>query len=590
MRPQTNPRIARQPWHTRLLALAPLPLAFLPANLIAQQPWPQNPQYAPSQSPQYTQSDPYAGQYAPNQQPAYPQQPYAVPNQQPSPAPNPAYDQNYAPPNYAQPDYAQQPQAPTQQPLSPDQLEQLVAPIALYPDTLVAQILAAATYPAQVVGADHWLQAQGYASPDQIAYAANAEPWDPSVKALTAFPQVLALLDHDLQWTTDLGNAYYNQPQDVLQTVQVLRERAQSAGTLQNTPQETVSDNQGYIQLAPTNPDVVYVPAYNPWDVYGQPVQPYSGFSLLGSLASFVGSAAVRFGPGIAMAAFNHTPFGWATWALNWLTQSVLFNQSNYVSHSTSVARWNSPSRGLPSHGLTPRPMDAYNRGAGNYARPGNGYNGYNRQSPSEYRGQSFARQPARIPEPYSAYRGNDAPNRGYETPNRGYEAPSRSYQQPGNYARPAPQTYAHNRPQETMRPHETMPVRPQTYARPGGNYGSNFYGNPQSSYARPATAYARQQQDYRAPQSNNYAQRSYSQPYSEPRSYARSRNFAETRPEHSGGFHPFGGGHNAESSHTAYRAPKAYKAPKPPKEHGGGHSSGGHSSGGSHHGGGHRL
>jgi Protein of unknown function (DUF3300) len=590
MKPQTNPRLARPVWHTRLLALAPLPLlfAFLPPNLIAQQPWPQSPQYAPSQSPQYAQPDPYArqypanqqpanasqpyaGQYAPNQQPTYAPQPYALPNQQP----NPAYDQNYAPPNYAQPDYAQQPQAraPIQQPLSPDQLEQLVAPIALYPDTLVAQILAAATYPAQVVGADHWLQAQGYASPDQVAYAANAEPWDPSVKALTAFPQVLALLDHDLQWTTDLGNAYYNQPQDVLQTVQVLRERAQSAGTLQNTPQESVSDNQGYIQLAPTDPQVVYVPAYNPWDVYGQPIQPYSGFSLLGSLASFVGSAAVRFGPGIAMAAFNHTPFGWATWALNWLTQSVLFNQSNYVSHSTSVARWNSPSRGLPSHGATPRPMDAYNRGAGNYTHPGNSYGAYNRPS------QSFAR----TTEPYAAYRGNEAPNRGYEAPNRGY-------QQPGNYARPSPQTYAYNRPQETMRPHEGTPVRPQTYARSGGNYGSSFYGNPQSSYARPATAYARQQQEYRAPQSNNYAQRSYSQPYSAPRSYAPSRNFAESRPEHSGGFHPFGGGHSAESSHASYHAPKAYKAPKPPKEHGGGHSSGGHSSGGSHHGGGHRL
>jgi len=93
-------------------------------------------------------------------------------------------------------------------------LEQLVAPIALYPDTLVAQMLAASTYPAQVVDADRWLQALGNASPYQIAGGADVQNWDPSVKALTAFPQVLAEMDRNVQWTTGLGNAYYNQPQD----------------------------------------------------------------------------------------------------------------------------------------------------------------------------------------------------------------------------------------------------------------------------------------------------------------------------------------------------------------------------------------
>src|SRR5450432_4083086 len=101
-----------------------------------------------------------------------------------------------------------------------EDLQQLVAPIALYPDALVAQILAAATYPAQVADADHWRHAQGYASSDQIAAGADAQPWDPSVKALTAFPQVLAQMSRNLQWTSDLGNAYYNQPQDVMEAVQ----------------------------------------------------------------------------------------------------------------------------------------------------------------------------------------------------------------------------------------------------------------------------------------------------------------------------------------------------------------------------------
>ena len=109
---------------------------------------------------------------------------------------------------------------PAAQPLTPDQLDQLVAPIALYPDNLVAQVLAASTYPTQVVEANRWLKEQGNAPASQIAAGANAQNWDASVKALTAFPQVLAQMDKNLQWTTDLGNAYYNQPQDVMDAVQ----------------------------------------------------------------------------------------------------------------------------------------------------------------------------------------------------------------------------------------------------------------------------------------------------------------------------------------------------------------------------------
>ncbi len=202
--------------------------------------------------------------------------------------PQPYADQNQAPP-YDQQDQSQAPA--TAQALSAQDLEQLLAPIALYPDSLLAQILAASTYPAQVAVADQWLQqmrAQGYSSPDQIAAGANAQTnWDPSIKALTAFPDVLDLMNHDLEWTTNLGNAYYNQPQDVMQTVQVLRDRAEQAGNLQSTPQEEVNDDQGYVELQPTNPEVVYVPTYDPWDVYGEPIAPYPGFSFFGGLGDF---------------------------------------------------------------------------------------------------------------------------------------------------------------------------------------------------------------------------------------------------------------------------------------------------------------
>ena len=462
----------------------------------------------------WPQNNPYNSPYIPSQQPAYQQPSYS----QPQP--------------YAQQDY-NQPQ-PVVQPLNAQQLEQLLAPIALYPDTLLAQVLAAATYPAQVVAADHWLQAQGFASADQIAAAADAQPWDPSVKGLTAFPQVLAQMDRSLQWTTDLGNAYYNQPQDVLESVQVLRQRAQTAGTLQSTPQEAVTSNQGYIQLAPVNPQVVYVPSYNPWDVYGQPVQPYPGFSLLGALQSFAGSAPLKYGLGIAMAAFNHTSFGWMGWALNWLTQSVLFNGNNFTTQSTSVAHWASP-RGGSQRTAFARQPEPYNRASENYGRSGNTYDG--RYAP---RGQGFV-------SPYGRNQENFGANRPWEGVNRPHPEGA------GNYTRPVLQAYNHSQPESYQ------PARSQPYARPA--YASGFYG--------------RSTQTYAAPQRVDFGQRGYSAPA--------GRSYAEpvAKQQRSGGFHLFGSGHNSEKSYGGGHAPKSFSGGK----HSGG--GGGHSS--SHHGSEHR-
>ncbi len=249
----------------RNTAVALVLLAMPAAAVMAQEPeqWPQDDDYAgqpqvagqqPSyDQPQYPQSDPQQGNYAQ----AYPQ-PYGE-----------------------QPGYQQQPQYMPQQAMNPQQLEQMLAPIALYPDALIAQMLAASTYPAQVAAADQWVRSMGAAPPEQIAAAANAQPWDPSVKALTAYPQVLSMMNQNLQWTTALGNAYYNQPQDVLETVQVLRQRAQAAGNLQSTPQEQVVADQGYISVAPANPEVVYVPTYNPWAVYGRPIVAYPDYEPL---------------------------------------------------------------------------------------------------------------------------------------------------------------------------------------------------------------------------------------------------------------------------------------------------------------------
>ena len=144
-----------------------------------------------------------------------------------------AYQDAQAPPQAAPaPPYTQQ---------TPEQLQQLVAPIALYPDSLVAQILAASTFPEQVVEADRWVQAHPDLKGDALGQAVDQQPWDPSVKALTAFPSVLGNMDKNLSWTSSLGDAYYNQQQDVMDAVQVMRQRAQEAGNLKTTPQQTVT-------------------------------------------------------------------------------------------------------------------------------------------------------------------------------------------------------------------------------------------------------------------------------------------------------------------------------------------------------------
>jgi hypothetical protein len=155
---------------------------------------------------------------------------------------------------------------------TPEQLQQLVAPIALYPDSLVAQILAASTFPEQVVEADRWVQAHPDLKGDALGKAVDQQPWDPSVKALTAFPSVLGNMDKNLSWTSSLGDAYYNQQQDVMDAVQVMRQRAEQAGNLKTTPQQTVTTQGSTISIEPANPDVVYVPAYDPWLVYGGPI------------------------------------------------------------------------------------------------------------------------------------------------------------------------------------------------------------------------------------------------------------------------------------------------------------------------------
>ena len=172
--------------------------------------------------------------------------------------------------------YPPQSTAPPAPLSTPQQLDDLIAPIALYPDPLLAQVLAAATYPMEIAEADQWVRDHPKWKPSKLMDEAKKQSWEPSVQGLVAFPDVLKQLTQNMGWTTQLGNAFLAQQKDVMQAVQRMRTQAQAKGKLQSTPQVTVStqdqNGQSAITIVPANPDVWYVPNYNPVYIWGPPV------------------------------------------------------------------------------------------------------------------------------------------------------------------------------------------------------------------------------------------------------------------------------------------------------------------------------
>src|SRR5580698_581490 len=243
----------------------------------------------------------------------------------------------------------QPPQAPPHAQQTPDQLQQLVAPIALYPDSLVAQILAASTFPEQVVEADRWLQAHPDLKGDALGQAVDPQPWDPSVKALTAFPSVLGNMDKNLSWTSSLGDAYYNQQPDVMDAVQVMRQRAQTAGNLATTPQQTVATQDSNISIAPTDPDEVYVPAYNPWSVYGGPVVAWPGWYPYPGI--WFGGPYLSWGGGFGIGWFGGFGWGWGHWGFNWGGRYAMYGGGRYYSGSRTFYNRSSYARAAGARG-----------------------------------------------------------------------------------------------------------------------------------------------------------------------------------------------------------------------------------------------
>jgi hypothetical protein len=222
--------------------------------------------------------------------------------------------------------------APAQQ--TPDELNQLVAPIALYPDALVAQVLAASIHPTEIVEADRWMQANTNLQGQALAQQVDQMPWDPSVKALTQFPSVLANMDKNLSWTSSLGEAYTSQEQDVMAAVQTMRQRAQNSGNLTSSSQQMVTTQGSTIVIQPASPQVIYVPAYNPWLIYGPPVVAYPGWVPVPGV--WWGGPHISFGIGFGVGYWGGFGWGWNHWGYNWSNSTVIYNRNVYINRSNT--------------------------------------------------------------------------------------------------------------------------------------------------------------------------------------------------------------------------------------------------------------
>lgn len=232
--------------------------------------------------------------------------------------------------------------------IPPDQLDALVAPIALYPDPLLAQTLAAATYPLEIVQLQQWLQKNPGLKDKALADAVAKQPWDPSVQAMAALPDVVKRLADDIQWTTDLGNAFLAQQGDVMDAVQRMRKKAQDNGNLETSEQQKVEtkvvEDKQVIVVEQASPQVVYVPVYNPVVVYGPPVYPYPPI-YYPPPGYYAAGAAISFGVGVAMGAMWSGGWGWNC---GWGHSSYVninvnnnFNRVNRVNNINNVNRVN---------------------------------------------------------------------------------------------------------------------------------------------------------------------------------------------------------------------------------------------------------
>ncbi len=226
--------------------------------------------------------------------------------------------------------------------LSNDQLDSLVAPIALFPDPLLSQTLVASTYPLEIIQLQQWLEKNKDLKDEALTEAVKKQDWDPSIQAMASLPEVVKRLADDIKWTTDLGNAFLAQQGDVMDAVQRMRKKAEDKGALKTSEQQKVEtktvESKQVIVIEQSNPEVIYVPSYNPTVVYGPPVYPYPpvyyppppppGYVAAGMFISF--------GIGVAIGAAAHGGWGWGC---GWGHNDINVNVHNDFNRNTNINR-----------------------------------------------------------------------------------------------------------------------------------------------------------------------------------------------------------------------------------------------------------
>lgn len=318
------------------------------------------------------------------------------------------------------------PPPPAQALLAPDQLDSLVAPIALYPDSLLSQIMVASTYPLELVEADQWLQRNAGLNGPSLTQAVEQQNWDPSVQALVIFPDLMRRLTQDINWTTNLGNAFLAQQGDVMDAVQRMRERAQQAGRLASTPQQRVIDTSDggrpVIEIEPANPNVIYIPEYDPALIWGPPV--YFGYPRWWAPrpgVALVGGGFFGFGGGISIGAYFGGGWGgWGGWGWRpgWRDRTVIVN-NNFIH------RYNFNNRSLGNiHGTTVWNHDGFHRQGVPYP---------NRNLTNEYRGQARANLAPRDTPGRPGFQGNNGFGRN-QAPAYGNFRGGQNQTQPGGF------------------------------------------------------------------------------------------------------------------------------------------------------------
>ena len=301
--------------------------------------------------------------------------------------------------------------------LPPEQLDSLVAPIALYPDPMLSQTLVASTYPLEVIQLQQWLAQNKGMNEKQLADAVKKQDWDPSIQGLAALPDVVKLLSENIKWTTDLGNAFLAQQNDVMDAVQRMRKKAQDAGNLKSSEQQKVEvktvESKQVIVVEQANPQVVYVPSYNPTVVYGAPVYAYPPIAYPPP-GYYAAGMAISFGVGVAMGAMWSGGWGYNSgWGGN--NNVTINNNNNFVNNSNrqninNANRGNRPAN-QPARGNSNWQHNPQHRGGAPYGdrNTANKFGGTTRGDSMQNR-QANARQNQARQQPAG---GRDMSNRG---------------------------------------------------------------------------------------------------------------------------------------------------------------------------------